>query len=297
VNTCTAGLSGTAPYTSTNIHESFDNRIFLGHACGDGYYDGGSYVGGSSIADANDVVGNGWIRFNTSSLQSGLCVTGISLNTFVYAGYLTDAGVCRTDVKIRHMSTNPVGETNANRLTDIRDGTVYADVSFTGNNNLWRTHALANSTYNDMLSGSFSVGLETYNTNQNHHVHEYVLINGHSSSNKPFISVTYNDYVSAGPFTLNGQSSNINACPGSVVTMSHTGWNNGGGTMAYYVGTETPVNSGWVSTWDLLSGACPNQTSCNYTVPNVPEGTRLVVHSNVVMVLLGVTADDEFFHS
>jgi hypothetical protein len=82
VNTWTPGLSGTGPYTSTNIHENFNDRIFLGHACGDGFYDGAGYVGGSSISDANDVVGNGWIRFNTSSVPSGLCVTSITLNPF-----------------------------------------------------------------------------------------------------------------------------------------------------------------------------------------------------------------------
>jgi len=280
VNTWTAGNSGNGPYTSTNIHESFNDRIFLGHACGAGYYDGASYVGGSSIADANDVVGNGWIRFNTSSVASGLCITSISLNTFVYDGYLTNAGVCQASVKVRHMNSDPVGATNANRLTDIRDGTVYADVNFSGNNNLWRTYALNNTTYNDMLSGTFSVGLETYQTLQSHHEHEYVLMRGHSNSNKPFITINYNDNVTAGTFTLNTQANNISACPGSNVTIAHAGWNNGGGTMAYYVGTENPVNSGWVSTWDLLSGACPNQTSCNFTVPSVPEGTRLIVHSN-----------------
>jgi hypothetical protein len=83
-----------------------------------------------------------------------------------------------------------------------------------------------------------------------------------------------------GTFTLNTQTNNINACPGETITIGHTGWNNGGGTMAYYVGTENPVNSGWVSTWDVLSGACSNQNSCSFTVPNVPDGTRLIVHSN-----------------
>ncbi len=281
VNTWTAGLSGTGPYTSTNIHESFDNRIFLGHACGSGYYDGSSYVGGSGINDANDVVGNGWIRFNTSSVPSGLCVSSIQLNTYVYAGYLTEPGVCRTDVRIRHMALNPVTETNANRLTDIRDGTVYADVSFTGNNNLWRVHNLATTTYNDMLSGTFSVGLETYNTNQNHHVHEYVLMNGYTSSNKPFITVTYFDNLAIGTFTVNGQATNIDACPGQTITVAHTGWNNGGGTVAYWVGVENPAGSGWVTSWSILENACQNQNSCTFTMPNLPTGSRIVVHSNV----------------
>jgi hypothetical protein len=280
VNTWTVGNSGNGPYTSTNIHENFNDRIFLGHACGDGYYDGSSYVGGSSISDANDLVGNGWIKFNTSSVPSGKCVTGITLNTYFYSSYLTEAGVCVTNVKIRNMNTDPVSVNDANRLNDIRDGTIYADVSFTGNPNLWKTHNLAITTYNDMLSGSFSVGLETYGTNQNHHSHEYVLINGHSSSNKPFINLTYLDDITMGAFTLNSQAADVNACSGQTITVNHTGWNNGGGTIAYWVGIENPVGSGWVTTWSILENACQNQNSCSFVMPNIPSGSRVVVHSN-----------------
>lgn len=186
-----------------------------------------------------------------------------------------------TDPSVAYNATN-----NSNRLADIRDGNIYntQNLALLGNGNGWKSVNLTNSltdlTANIAASLNwFGVGFHTYE-GANGHTYCYIEASGYSSSSKPYLLVVYNDNVTVGTFTLNGQAANINACPGSVVTIAHTGWNNGGGTMAYYVGTENPVNSSWVSTWDILSGGCPNQNSCSFTVPNVAEGTRLIVHSN-----------------
>jgi hypothetical protein len=279
VNTWTVGNTTPASYTSTNIHESFDDRIFVGHACGAGYYDGGSYVAGSSIADANDVVGNAWIRFNTSNVPSTACITSASVYSYVYDGYLTGSS-CNASVRFRHLNQDPVTATNANRLTDIRDGTIYADFNYIGNNSLWRNFALNTNAFPDILTGNFPVGLETHSTFQSHHEHEYALIRGYSNVNKPYMIINYQDNISMGVFSLNGQQANINACPGETITVTHTGWNNGGGTVAYWVGIEDPTTPGWVTSWSIHENACQNLTSCSFVVPSLATGTRIVVHSN-----------------
>jgi gliding motility-associated-like protein len=93
--------------------------------------------------------------------------------------------------------------------------------------------------------------------------------------------VTITDQVpTMGTFTLNGQENDITACPGETVNIGHTGWNNHGGTIAYWAGVEDPAGSGWVTTWTLLENTCQNQTSCSFVVPALSLGTRIVVHSN-----------------
>lgn len=220
---------GAGSYTSTNIHESFDGRLFLGHARGSHYSSTGNL--GSTVTSSDYIVGNAWIRFNTSSVPTNICLQTITLNTFVFQGYLTDPNVCLTNVRVRHMNLDPVPATNANRLTDIRDGALYADVNFAGNNNVWRTFTLNNSTYNEMLSGMFAVGLETYNTNQNHTEHEYVLLRGYNDANRPYITLTYNNQVNgscSGIFDYTG-SDQTYTVPAGVCEVEVHLWGAGGG--------------------------------------------------------------------
>jgi hypothetical protein len=87
----------------------------------------------------------------------------------------------------------------------------------------------------------------------------------------PFLNFTVFGVPTTGTFTVEGSTNaNVTACWGQTIDLSHTGWNNQGGTMAYYVGTKV---GNWVTSWNVLNGsACANTNSCSYNSGLFPPG-------------------------
>lgn len=183
--TGTIETNGTSPdkYTTTSGTTQYD----------------GSYRAGLGIAagtQATNLVNHPWAKFSISSLPSGATVSAVDLNLRHYASVLS-TGTCRTDVSFRHIANEPVAATAANRLTDIRDGNVYATYSYTNANtgtatDAWDTYSLGNGANTHLQSnigaGWFAVGLNTTGAADND---DRVRFRSHLEANKPYIAVTY----------------------------------------------------------------------------------------------------------
>ncbi len=136
-----------------------------------------------------------YVKFNISSLPSS-CINSVNLNYRVSYNYSSGSD-CNVMARLRHLATEPVGNTWANRLTDIRDGNIYETRQFrcydTGSG--W-VNAPMTSNLSDleasMPGGWFGVGFHTFQGGS--HATCYTEIYGYSSSSRPYLVVDYTPY-------------------------------------------------------------------------------------------------------
>ena len=105
-----SNLSTSSTYTNSNINATFDDDIILGRF------------------NAQFVL-LGWSKFNITGLPSTACLTSASVNYYVNYNE-SNSSDCIIGNNLRNMNTDPSvaynAANNAVRLTDIRDGNIYA---------------------------------------------------------------------------------------------------------------------------------------------------------------------------
>lgn len=172
---------GSANFTSTNITNSVSDLMMLGR------YD-------------YDKVYNSWMKFNINSVPDDACINSASVNYRISYNYSNDPPNCLVNVRLRNMSSDPSvafsGPNNTVRLNDIRDGDIYQTQNLaagsTGTG--WRSVGLINNLFNltnQLPLNWFAVGLNSYSGGA--HTSCYLESYGHSSSDKPYLAVTYID--------------------------------------------------------------------------------------------------------
>jgi hypothetical protein len=220
------------PYTSTTIISGVDNNMKIGK---------GTY------GSENNNCYHAWAKFNISSIPS-TCVNSVNLSVTPNDVDGVIGSGCFINVSLRPLVNDPVPATNANRLTDIRDGTAYSNIVFTtANESGLQTFGLGASAVTDLTAsiaaGWFGVGFNTTAVQSPHY--DYLSIQPHSNANRPYLTVDYTpnyrvSFSSPTPVILcAGQTQNVS------VTVTNTGclpWTSGGVS-------PNSVNFSWWGSW------------------------------------------------
>ena len=197
--------SGTPyPYNITDIYGTDDDYFYVGFD-DDGWVYWYAYLA--------------WAKFNTSTIPNNATVSSVQLDSYVDFDFASSISL-----SINPIVSDPVPSTNANLLTDIKNGTSYNDVVYNAAVNFsssgWKTINLGGSSASDLQgllsSDWFAVGYKPYyaaNTD------DYVGLRGYSHANKPFITVTYTAIlVPTVTTTTAGSIGNFTASSGGNVT-------------------------------------------------------------------------------
>jgi len=153
-----------------------------------------------------------WAKFNTSSISDNSTVTSVVLYNYVEYDYALNVGINFTKI-----TTEPIANTVANRLTEIRNGSVYnADIQDLDNGgDAWANHTLGGTANTDMQtllsSNWFAVGYKTIRKDAND---DFVRISGQAETNKPYITVNY----IAGVITATSSMTAFTSCPSTAST-------------------------------------------------------------------------------
>ncbi len=159
-----------------------------------------------------------WAKFNTATISDNSTVSSIDLYTYIEYDYSSNVGIDFTKI-----TTEPVANDVASRLTEIRNGTVYnADIqSFDNGGAAWVNYTLggtANSDLQSLLSSDwFAVGYKSIGRVD--WTDDWVRASGQAETNKPYITVTYTS-ISVPTVTTTTESSitNFTASSGGNVT-------------------------------------------------------------------------------
>lgn len=247
----TSADEGTSVFTSTNITSSVSDDIILGRY-DDGW--GGYYAF------------NSWMKFNITSVPDQSCISGASINYYVYNN-ASNQSDCRVWARLRHLVNDPVIVANAARLTDIRDGNIYQNqnLSLNGTGNGLKTVSLSSNIsdiQNQLSANWFGAGLNTY-AGAYGHTTCYIRINGHSSTNKPTLVIVYStDLSNAGP--------DITICGGSTVL-------NGSSNIVSPSQTSATYSAGIANTELVSSPTTATNSTCpiNLSV-TIPVGATII---------------------
>jgi hypothetical protein len=219
-----------------------------------------------------------YAKFNISSLPSA-CVNSVNLNYRVYYNYSSGSD-CNVMARLRHLSTEPVGNSWPGRLADIRDGDIYETRQFrcydTGAG--WVSTPMTSNL--DELeaalpSGWFGVGFHTFQGGS--HITCYTEIYGYSTGDKPYLTVDYTpnyrvSFSSPTPTTFcAGQTQNVS------ITVTNTGcrqWTSGGST-------PNNVNFSWWGSWQFggLAGGQDNNPRLTPFINLAPGASQVVTFS------------------
>lgn len=241
------------------------------------------YAGAFSSLYSNDIIrigrtGNGdnfpayhgWAKFNLSGVPN-TCITSAILSYHIYNNATTGSD-CSVYGFVRHMANDPTAVTDAVRLTDIRDGDIYANHEYAlmnTTNNVWRTVGINNfltHLITAVPTGIFSVGLHTL-SGRNAHVDCYLDIRGRSHANKPYLTITYNNPPADPGFGNNmwnvaGYNGNNIDLTGVTYYGYYT--QNTGSTTDFGFNTQDMTYSGWNNT--LSPSSSPTWSGC--VLPN-----------------------------
>jgi hypothetical protein len=248
---------GCANYTSTSNLSSSNDEIWLGR-------------------EYTDEVLNGWARFNVSSIPQSICINSASVNYNIFSNNSVSGG-CNITSYLKHMANDPVPASNAARLTDIRDGDVYAATNFTNNGSGWVSKTLTANLHhiiNSIPTNQFSVGFHSaaggsHTTCQN-------KIRGRSHSDRPYLAVNYT------PLFLANFVSQSSGCadwlPGETrnvsITVQNTGctaWTSGGAP-------GNDVNFAWWGNW---AGQHQDANPRMFPYANLTQGNSQVITFSV----------------
>jgi hypothetical protein len=252
---------GSANFTSTNITNSVSDLMILGR------YD-------------LDKVYNSWMKFNINSVPDNACINSASVNYRISYNFSNDPPNCQVNVRLRQMSTDPSvafsGANNTARLADIRDGDIYQTQNLaagsTGTG--WRSVGLVSNLFhltNQLPVNWFAVGINSYSGGP--HTSCYLESFGHSSTDKPFLAVTYTpayqvQFSGLTPITFcAGQTQNVSVTVTNVGCMP---WTSGGST-------PNNVNFSWWGSWQAGNDANPRQ----YPFSGLAPGASQVVTFSV----------------
>jgi len=150
------------------------------------------------------------------------CISSASVNYRISYNYSNDPPNCLVNVRMRNMTTDPSvafsAPNNTARLADIRDGDIYqtqnlaAGTTGTG----WRSVGLVSNLFhltNQLPVNWFAVGMNSYSGGT--HTSCYLESYGHSSSFKPYLTVTYIDLSVNFP-------TDLTLCSGSSTVLTPT---------------------------------------------------------------------------
>jgi hypothetical protein len=202
---------------------------------------------------------HGFSKFNTTAIPDNATITSVNLNTFVDYDFASRISLNHTPIV-----NDPVTATNANRLSDIYDGTVYNSVAYNATVNYsstgWKTFTLGGSSNSDLqtklVANWFAVG---YRTTYVRWADDYIGIQGYANTNKPYITVNYTcPAIVDRTITVNGTAGPVSVNVGQTVTIASSGGNTS--NWCYWISS----NGG--TTWDMLSAGNCNQASFTYTI-------------------------------
>ncbi len=242
-----------------------------------------NYAGAFNSLNSNDFIrlgrtgtGNdfpayhGWAKFDVSGVPN-TCITSAILHYYIYSN-ATTGSTCSVYGNVRHMANDPSAVTDANRLTDIRDGDIYSNHEFAimgTANNVWRSVGI-NNYINHLITavptGIFSVGMHIF-SGRNEHLDCYLDIRGRSNANKPYLRITYTappPDPGFGNFMWN--VAGYNGSNIDLTGINYYGYytQNTGSTTDFGFNTQDVTNSGWNNALSPSSSATWN--GC--TLPN-----------------------------
>lgn len=233
LDTYLSGGAGTP--AKANLFASTNISQWVPHFYSDDYIRQGTYRQSAVVAGLPPVgnyLMNGWAKFNTSSISHCTVINSIVLNAYVFS---VSNNAIQVHTNLRAMANDPVAATEANRLIDIRDGSIYKNVidpypnGWRGGNlpptpptvpqqgiivaTRWRNFTLAAPAMADLLAnlptGAFSVGFHAYNANTGTGTTSvavaYLEASGHTDANKVYLVV---DYGTCLPVNLNNFNAN-----------------------------------------------------------------------------------------
>ena len=246
----TRSTSTANSYTSTNIGGSFNTNDMLS---------AGAYIQNYSGSSNDFQSYHSWAKFNTASILDGSTINSVQLNTYVNFDYAAGLGL-----NLRPIANEPVAATNANRLADVRDGTIYNTVATNSAVNFTTTGTksitLGGSSNSDLQSKLvndwFAVG---YNTYYVLYTDDYIDMDGWSAAGKPYISVVYTcPAIVDRTITVNGVAGPVSVNVGQTVTIASSGGNTA--NYCYWISNDGGAN------WNMLSAGNCNQASFTYTI-------------------------------
>ncbi len=249
------------------------------------------WIGIGKFDDGDDDVLSGWAKFNTAGIPDCASITSAALWYKIYYNATTNTN-CTTMIRTRHMANDPASATDANMLTDIRNGTTYSDVDWavkqtnyengTGN---WWTKSLNASAATDIQNRLgvdwFAVGLEMY-SHTSSHANCWIEFSGQSSgADRIFLSVTYSD-PSTAPTSITGGG---NYCHGQNITLNSTGGTNGSNVS--HVWYQGGCSNAFTQTWGYGNPYGLNTTTVNSNTNGILNVTSTSGDPMINMFSLG----------
>ena len=218
-----------------------------------GVYNNAGYAGTAQDRQAF----HSWAKFNTSSILDGSTISSINLFSYVEYDPSDNIGVDFTKI-----TTEPVGNSMANRLNEIRGGSIYnADIQTLDNGGAaWSSYTLGGTANSDLqaklANDWFAVG---YKSGRVNFTNDFARISGQAETNKPYITVNYIcPTIVDRTITVNGVAGPVSVNVGQTVTIASSGGNTA--NYCYWISS----NGG--TTWDMLAAGNCNQASFTYTI-------------------------------
>ncbi len=251
-----AAPPGPSPTATTNCYP-IDISMWTGRV----YSDGSRYDGTMRAGKYNGVFVNGWAKFDISSVPDNAVITDVVLNGYVSYDAGNNIGVYVTQI-----SSDPVPAAGSALYTDTEDGNNYGSLTL-GAGTGWQTLDLAvaadTDLQNQLLSDWFAVGIDTYSATGNWN---YVNLDGHGTTNQPYITVTY--------YTANAPSititSPVTGDTWQAGTYHDINWTTiaGDGTIT---GVDLEYSTDGGSTWTTIVTGTADDGTYSWLVPNDPS--------------------------